>query len=114
MRYYLVSWCREGIECLQDITEFQDWKTTNAFAVLTGEAVKSCPLNSRVAAMRRQARFNAQLNYEIYVFTSTSDVNMHDIISWAKSSPKSFADWVKKNHTVCLFKNCDSTRSVIE
>jgi hypothetical protein len=113
MRYYITMWCNSGVECVQDITEFQDWKTTNAFAVLTGEAVKSCPLNSQVAAMRLRARFNAQRNYEIYVFTSTRDVCEEDIKSWADSSPQTYADWVRKNHSVCLYREHAPNRAVI-
>jgi hypothetical protein len=105
MRYYITMWCSEGVECVQDITEFRDWDTDNAFAVLSGETPNANPLNSQVSAMRLRARFNAQRNYEIYVFTSDNDINEGCVKQWSESDPQSFADWVRKNHTVCLYKD---------
>ena len=113
MRYYITMWCNSGVECVQDITEFQDWDTANAFALLSGEHSKPSPLNSQVSAMCLRARFNTQRSYEIYVFTSTEDVCEEDIKSWADSSPQTYADWVRKNHTVCLFQDRAPERVVI-
>lgn len=113
MRYYITMWCSEGIECVQDITQYNDWDTANAFAVLSGEQPRSNPLNSQVNAMRLRARFNSQRNYEIYVFTSTNDLDEDTVKEWANSNPQQFADWVRENHTVCLFKDSIPQRTVI-
>lgn len=105
MRYFLVSWCSEGVECLQDVTCYapENFDTENAFAVLSGGAAQSNPLSGQIHAMTMRARFNSQRFYEIYMFTSSDDVTEADMNSWADSSPQGFADWVRKNHSVCLF-----------
>lgn len=113
MRYYITMWCREGIECVQDITEYQDWDTVNAFEMLAGEQPKANPLNSQINAMRLRARFNSQRNYEIYAFTSTDDICEDSVKDWAVSDPQGFADWVRKNHGMCLFRDNAPQRAVI-
>jgi len=105
MRYYITMWCSEGVECVQDITEYKDWETASAFAVLSGDNAKPCPLNGMVTHMRLRARINSQRSYEIYVFASTNDVDESAVKEWSESDPQSFANWVRKNHNVCLYKD---------
>ena len=114
MRYYITMWCSEGIECVQDITEYNDWDTANAFAALSGEQPRANPLNSQVNAMRLRARFNSQRNYEIYVFTSTNDLDEDTVKEWANSNPQQFADWAENGFAGLVRKQLPSEPLLIE
>ena len=113
MRYFLVMWDEQGIECLQDITDYHPDNMARAHlfnSIKNSEPVPKNPLSSQINAMLMRARYNGQRQYEIYIFTSTDSVDLIDIDNWAKQDVQSFVDWVRKNHAKKLFSNYQPSR----
>ncbi len=117
-KWFIVSWDSTGVEHIEDITKFHPdiWARTQLFeAIKTGEMDETAEkLTSLVTNLKLRARFNSQRHYEIYIFTSSPDMELEDIKAWILSDPQGFADWVRKHHMSKLFDNRTTTKKVIE
>ena len=107
MRYWIVSWDHLGVEFFQEITEHHpdNWAKQHLFDSIKGSKVVSKPLGFNLNALLLRAKMNSQRHYEIYVFTSNEDINETDITEWFERDPQEFADWVRANHSYCLFND---------
>lgn len=107
MRYILASWDREGFECLQDITAFHPdmFDKAQLIEVLKGANTQPNPMAQQISAMKLRARFNSQRHYEIYVFTTTDDVNFKTVEDWMIADPQSLVDWIRINHTNKIYSD---------
>jgi len=56
---------------------------------------------------------NTQRNYEIYVFTAEDSINIIDLDNWVKDDVQGFADWVRANHSKCLWNDRATKKPVI-
>ena len=116
MRYYLVSWDCNGVECLKDITEFHpdNWARQHLFnSIKTAEKIPDTTIGHDIAMMRLRAQMNPQRNYEIYMFTAEDDMDIIDINNWIKQDVQGFADWVRANHAKCLWNDRATRKPVI-
>jgi hypothetical protein len=116
MRYYLVSWDCNGVECLRDITDHHpdNWAKATLFtAIKTSKPAPKSELGHDIAMMRLRAQMNTQRNYEIYVFTSEDSIDLIDIDNWIKDDVQGFADWVRANHSKCLWNDRATKKPVI-
>ena len=108
MRYYLVMWDEQGIECLQDVTEHHPDNRARAHlfnTIKTSRAAEASTIGHQVSMMRMRAQFNTQRHYEIYMFTSEDTVELDDITQWHTADLQGFVDWVRINHAGCLWNN---------
>ena len=116
MRYYLVSWDMNGIECLRDVTDHHpdNWAKATLFtAIKTSAPVPKSELGHEIAMMRLRAQMNTQRHYEIYLFTAEDDLDIIDIDNWIKQDVQGFADWVRDNHAKCLWNDRATKKPVI-
>jgi hypothetical protein len=116
MRYYLVSWDCNGVECLQDITDQHPDNLARAHlftAIKNCEPIPKSELGHQIAMMRLRAQMNTQRNYEIYVFTTEDSIDFIDIDQWVKDDVQGFADWVRANHAKCLWNDRATKKPVI-
>jgi hypothetical protein len=106
MRYYLVSWDCNGVEFFEDITDHHpdNWAKDHLFEK---------KLSFSLQALKLRAQFNSHRHYEIYVFTSTDDIGFKDIKDWFTRDPQSFADWVRKNHSYCIWDDRATNKAAI-
>lgn len=99
-RFFLLMWCSEGFECVQDITALMPdaFEKQQIIEVLSGKSKSKNPLNQQVFAMKMRAMTNTQRHYEIYVQSATDGIEEQDLRDWADSDPQSLVDFVRKNH----------------
>jgi hypothetical protein len=101
MRYYIVSWDCHGVEYFEEITEQHpdNWAKNCLFDSIKASKRVEQKMSAPMFALKMRAQMNSHRHYEIYVFTSEDDIGPDDIKSWFLSSPQTFADWVRKNHS---------------
>jgi len=109
MRVFLAFWSEEGFEYLRDITKFspEAWSHSQLLDVIKGANPADNPLNSMLHGMMLRARFNSQRHYEMYMFTSTDDVDEPSVIKWSEDEPQSLVDWIRLNGHVFVKKAAD-------
>ena len=100
MRYILASWCSDGWECLQDITDLHpdQYEKGQLIEALKGNTPKRNPLLSQLSTMTLRARYNSQRCYEIYVFTTEDTIDFKDVEDWMIGDPQGLVDWIRVNH----------------
>ena len=114
-KYFLISFCCDGFECIQDITDHvpDNFALTQAQHRLSGEDAPQNPVLTQIGHMRIRAMANAQRDYEIYTISAV-DVELTDLREWAETDPQSLADWVRKYHQYLHFSGrVDGKSSVI-
>ncbi len=90
-REFVVVWCSEGIEWIEDITG-QDEQAM--WATLKGEKPKSLTTEIKYAILR--ARFNPQRFYEIYTVSAVDGITKEDIQEMFENSPQTAADTIRR------------------
>ena len=93
---FLFSWDCTGVEAVIPITQYEDWDTANAFAVLEGNSKTPNPLNSTINAILMRARFNPQRFYEVYVVDCDASISVKDWRDMWDASPQLCADMIRK------------------
>lgn len=104
--YYLISFCNQGFECIQNITEYvpENFAVVQAQARLSGaKIIPQNPILGQIGSMKIRAMANSHRAYEIYTISTTGGVIQSDITEWAESDPQSLADWVRTNHKYCHY-----------
>lgn len=48
-------------------------------------------------------KYNSQRHYEIYIFTADKDMDEELIRQWAEEDPQSFANTIRKTHSLKIF-----------
>lgn len=96
-RKFLAMWDCNGLEYLDDITDYENWEAMQTFETLrTGKVPANNPLWQQLGMMKLRAQFNNQRFYEIYAFTS-NDSNKEDFIHMFKTNPQGMADLIRSN-----------------
>lgn len=115
MRYYIVSWDCNGVEFFEEITEHHpdNWARNHLFDSIKQSKKVEKPMSINMTALVLRAQMNPQRHYEIYVFTSSDDVDAEDIKDMFINSPQAFADWVRENHSYKIYDNRKTTKDVI-
>ena len=93
-RKFLAMWDCNGLEHLDDITDYEQWDATQTFEVIKGNKPVENPLWQRLGHMKLRAQFNNQRFYEIYAFTS-DDITKEDFIRMFETSPQCIADLIR-------------------
>lgn len=107
MRYFLLSWDREGFECVQDITDQHpdNWDKSQLMLALKSNPVRKNPLFSQLGGMMMRARFNTQRDPEIYIIGVDDDIDIDTVREWSKSDPQSLVDWTREHHYYQVWKS---------
>ena len=107
MRHFLIMWSTEGLECLQDISEFHPdrWDKDQLLGVMMGKKYKTAPIHKQVSMMIMRARANTHRHYEIYVQETDDNITASDFSSSFNLNPQFWADFVRANHSVKLYDN---------
>jgi len=105
MRYFLVSFDCNGLECLQDITEFHpdNWDKNQLMGLMMGRAYKTAPIHDQISQMIMRARFNPQRNYEIYIQQTGDEISAGEFAAAFNRNPQHWADWIREHHSVKLY-----------
>ena len=91
-REFLVVWCSEGIEYVEDITDRDAMAT---WAVLKGEKIPKLP-GSGINLILLRARINSHRFYEIYTVTSVGGIGKDDILKMFNDSPQTAAETIRR------------------
>ena len=107
MRYFLISFDCNGLECLQDITEYHpdNWDKNQLMAVMMGKAYKRAPIHAQISQMIMRAKFNPQRHYEIYIQQADDDITAQDFASAFNDDPQHWADYVREHHSVKIYSD---------
>ena len=97
MKKWIAYWCNEGFEYLDEITQYEHWDQEQLIKILADRKTQPNPLNQLINNMTMQARFNSQRHYELYVFKSTSDLELDDLKAWSEGDPQSLVNWIRGN-----------------
>jgi hypothetical protein len=113
VKKWLAYWCNEGFECLKEVTEYEHWDQQNLVEVLSDRRPQPNPVYQLINNMTMRARFNAQRHYELYAFSSTADLELEDLQSWADTDPQSLVNWIRGNGVELHSDRDPSPRRVI-
>lgn len=107
MRYFLISFDCNGLECLQDITENHpdNFEKTQLLEALRGSKISKNPLNQQIFQMKLRAQMNPQRNYEIYVQTADDGITAGEFAAAFNLNPQYWADFVRERHTVKIYSD---------
>lgn len=107
MRYFLVSFDCNGLECLQDITEYHpdNWDKNQLMGLMMGKAYKKAPIHRQIGMMIMRAKFNPHRNYEIYVQQADDEITAADFASAFNENPQFWADYIREHHSVKLYSD---------
>lgn len=87
---FLASWCNTGLECLYDLTK---WEQDTMWSTLTEGTRPNAP---KLNMLILRARVNSQRQYEIYIF-ETCGLTEADVLDTFEKSPQFMADFIRKN-----------------
>lgn len=117
MRYFLLSWDREGFECIQNITVYHPdkWNQQQLMDLLRGDSTFYCqnPIGQQIGHMKLRAQFNQHRDPEIYIIGGNDDITGDDLQTWALEAPQELVNWVRQNHYYCVVKKQQSEQRVI-
>lgn len=104
-RFFLLMWCSEGFECVQDVTALMpdNFEKQQIIEVLSGKSKSKNPLSQQLFAMKMRGMTNTQRHYEIYLQSATEGIEEEDLRSWAETDPQSLVDFVRKSHYAKIF-----------
>ena len=107
MRYFLISFDCNGLECLQDISEYHpdNWDKNQLMGIMMGKAYKKAPVHQQIAQMIMRAKFNPQRNYEIYIQQADDEITAADFASAFNDNPQYWADYIREHHSVKLYSD---------
>ena len=107
MRYFLISFDSNGLECLQDITEFHpdNWDKNQLLGVMMGKKYMKAPIHQQIGQMIMRARFNPQRNYEIYIQQSDDGITAGEFAAVFNDNPQFWADYVREHHSVRIYSD---------
>ena len=105
MRYFLLMWDCNGLECLQDITEYHpdQWDKNQLMGVMMGKAYKQAPIHRDITQMILRAKFNPQRNYEIYIQQTDDGITAGEFAAVFNANPQHWADWIREHHSVKIY-----------
>jgi hypothetical protein len=63
---YIFSWCRDGVEAIVPVSQYEYWEDENLIRRIKGLAPVRNPLYSIIQHLILRAKFNSQRFYEIY------------------------------------------------
>jgi hypothetical protein len=95
MRHFVISWCCEGLETVQEIQDpdqermwlaLQDKKPSNEVARM-------------VFLMTMRARANTQRHYEIYAINTEDGITKEDMEQMFEENPQYAADLIRERGT---------------
>ena len=107
MRYFLISFDCNGLECLQDISEFHpdNWDKNQLLDVMMGKKYKRAPIHQQIGMMVQRARANPQRHYEIYIQQGDDDISAEHFASVFNEDPQFWADYVREHHSVKIYSD---------
>jgi hypothetical protein len=105
-RIYAVMWDCNGLENIAEIPD----PALATFAVLKDQEPPRTP-NLNTWSLR--ARFNPQRNYEIYVITTTPEIESDDIVSMFDADPQTAADTIRRLGTKFYSDRATQTRAIV-
>jgi hypothetical protein len=107
MKYFLVMWDCNGLETLQDISEFHpdNWDKNQLLGVMMGKAYKKAPIHAQISQMVLRAKFNPQRNYEIYIQQAAAEITAGDFAKSFNLNPQFWADYIREHHSVKIYSD---------
>ena len=115
MKYFLVMWDCNGLETLQDISEYHpdNWDKNQLMGVMMGRPYKKAPIHRDITQMVLRAKFNPQRNYEIYIQQADDEITAKDFASAFNDNPQFWADYIRKHHSVKIYDDRQRTARTI-
>ena len=92
MKWFIVSWCNEGLETVVPASDIEAQMT---WEMLGGEKAEG-NLNFIVNMMILRARANTQRFYEIYAVQASEGITKEDIEEMFENSPQMAADTIRR------------------
>lgn len=110
-------WSREGIECVIDLTawekEHELWEKKKIWDILKEEPMHDIEPKLPLQMMILRARMNSHRFYEIYTFSTETEVTKTDIEEYFESSPQDIVNFIR-DHGVQIYSDRENTnRQVI-
>ena len=93
---FLFSWDCTGVEAIIPITQYEDWDTANAFAVLEGKAKGINPLGGILHSILMRARANPQRYYEVYTVDCEEGITHRLWQEMWDTNPQQCADIIRE------------------
>lgn len=87
---FVVMWCCEGLEYVEDLTEIEHDIT---WAALQGKTAKPLP---NLNHLTLRARYNSQRHYEIYFVEAVDGISKDDIAEMFEANPQYAAETIRR------------------
>jgi hypothetical protein len=104
---FLAMWDCEGLECLFDITN------TEHDAMIAGLKNEPFKMPFNIGTLMLRARYNSQRSYEIYSFSTDTDVSYDDVKEMFDSDPQGIVDLVRRKGRKIYSDYSPSNKKVI-
>ena len=107
MRYFLVMWDCNGLETLQDISEYHPdrWDKNQLMGIMMGKKYNPAPIHRQITQMILRAKFNPQRNYEIYIQHTDDGITAGDFAKAFNDNPQFWADYIREHHSVKIYSD---------
>lgn len=102
-RVFIAMWCCDGFEVIADLTR---WEKQTLLDNIAGKKPAQPPVNLYALTMR--AQFNPQRNYEIWIITTTEDLDEDVMWDYAQANPQALVDMIRERGK-CHFRNAKNT-----
>ena len=107
MRYFLLMWDCNGLETLQDISEYHpdNWDKNQLMGIMMGKKYNPAPIHRQITQMILRAKFNPQRNYEIYIQQADPEITAADFAKAFNDNPQFWADYIREHHSVKIYSD---------
>ena len=104
---FLAMWDCNGLECLFDITNMEH------DAMIAGLKNETFKMPFNISTLMLRARVNSQRSYEIYSFSTESDIDYDDVRELFDSDPQSIVNLIRSKGRKIYSDYSPSNKKVI-
>lgn len=109
---FIAMWDCNGLEYVSDISHYEHWDQEQLLNIITGGREVPNPINKQLGFMKMRAMANPQRFYEIYAFSSDSDVTESAVREMFATCPQAMVDLIRAKG-VAVYSNRRTQQPVI-
>lgn len=93
---FLVFWCKDGIESVIPISEYENIEAENTFKVLADLPLSDYALPRIIKNLILRAQINGHRAYELYAIDCDREITREDILEWFAKDSAAAADSIRR------------------
>lgn len=109
---FIAMWDCNGLEYVSDISHYEHWEDQQLLNLIAGKKALPCPVDQLVGSMKMRAMANPQRFYEVYAFSTESDISESTVREMFAINPQSMVDLIR-DRGVSIYSNRRKQEAVI-